>query len=58
MPDLSKREEKRTVKYTGKPRLIEVHPCEVPKGEKGYTGEKCPDPPKEPEVDGTAGGSG
>lgn len=54
MPDGSKREEKRTVKYTGKPRLIEVHPCKIPKGEKGYTGKKCPDP--EPKGEGGASG--
>lgn len=53
--DGSKRDEKRTVKYTGKPRLIEVHPCEIPKGEKGYTGEKCP---KKEVIEGTGGGSG
>ena len=55
LADGSKREEKRTVKYTGKPRLIEVHPCEIPKGEKGYTGEKCP---KKEESEGSGGSSG
>ncbi len=45
--DGTKRVEKRTVKYTGKPRLIEVHPCRIPKGEKGHTGEKCPEPVEE-----------
>jgi vancomycin resistance protein YoaR len=53
LADGTKRDEKRTVKYTGKPRLIEVHPCEIPKGEKGHTGEKCP---KKEEVEGTGGG--
>lgn len=47
MADGSRKEEKRTVKYTGKPRLVEVHPCKIPKGEKGYTGEKCPEPKEE-----------
>ncbi|NUP11111.1 MAG: hypothetical protein HOW73_34130 [Polyangiaceae bacterium] len=55
LPDGSRKEEKRTVKYTGKPRLLEVHPCKIPKGEKGHTGEKCPDPPKE-EEGGASGG--
>ncbi|MFO0546803.1 MAG: VanW family protein [Polyangiaceae bacterium] len=55
-PDGSRKEEKRTVKYTGRPRLIEVHPCKIPKGEKGYTGEKCPKPPEE--ESGSGGGSG
>ncbi len=46
--DGTKKVEKRTVKYTGKPRVIEVHPCRIPKGEKGHTGEKCPEPVEEP----------
>ncbi len=53
--DGQKRVERRTVKYTGRPRQIEVHPCEIPKGEKGYTGEKCP---KKEEPEGEGGGSG
>jgi vancomycin resistance protein YoaR len=40
--DGTSRTERRTVKYTGKPRLIETHPCNIPKGEKGHTGERCP----------------
>ena len=32
------------VTYKPKPRLLEVHPCRIPKGEKGYTGERCPEP--------------
>lgn len=46
-PDGTQKEEKRTVKYTGKPRTLEVHPCRIPKGEKGHTGKKCPEPEEE-----------
>ena len=42
--DGTKREEKRTVVYRARPRVIEVHPCKIPKNEKGHTGEKCPEP--------------
>ncbi len=42
--DGTSRVEKRTIKYVGKPKLIEVHPCRIPKHEKGYTGERCPKP--------------
>lgn len=52
--DGNKREEKRTVKYNGHIRTIEVHPCKIPKGEKGYTGEKCPK--EEEEAEGAGGG--
>lgn len=54
LPDGTRKEEKRTVKYTGKPRLLEVHPCKIPKGEEGHTGEKCPEPPED---EGEGGGS-
>ncbi len=43
-PDGTTREEKRKVTYKPKPRRVEVHPCRIPKGEKGYTGERCPEP--------------
>jgi len=42
--DGTTREEKRKVTYKPKPREVEVHPCRIPKGEKGYTGERCPEP--------------
>ena len=48
-PDGTRREEKRKVTYRPKARRVEVHPCRVPRGEKGYTGEPCPDPPAEEE---------
>jgi vancomycin resistance protein YoaR len=41
--DGTKREERRKVTYRPKPRRVEVHPCRVPRGDKGYTGEPCPD---------------
>jgi vancomycin resistance protein YoaR len=43
-PDGKKKEERRRVTYRPKPRLVEVHPCRVPKGEKSFTGERCPEP--------------
>ena len=50
-PDGTTREEKRKVTYKPKTRRVEVHPCRVPRGEPGYTGERCPDPPAEEEAD-------
>lgn len=43
-PDGTNKEEKRRVTYRPRPRRIEVHPCRVPEGEKGYTGQHCPEP--------------
>ena len=37
--DGTKKEEKRKVTYKPKPRRVEVHPCKIPKGEPGATGE-------------------
>jgi vancomycin resistance protein YoaR len=54
MPDGTKKEERRVIKYNARPRVIEVHPCIIPKGEPGHTGEKCP---KKEEEEG-AGGAG
>ena len=45
-PDGTKKEEERRVRYRARPRVVEVHSCKVPKGEKGHTGKKCPEPPK------------
>ena len=42
--DGTKKEEKRKVTYKPRPRRVEVHPCKIPKGEPGATGEKCPEP--------------
>jgi hypothetical protein len=44
-PDGTKKEEKRKVTYKPKPRRVEVHPCRIPDGEPGATGERCPEPP-------------
>jgi vancomycin resistance protein YoaR len=43
-PDGTKKEEKRKVTYKPRVRRLIVHPCKVPEGEPGYTGEKCPEP--------------
>jgi len=45
--DGTKKEEKRKVTYKPKPRRVEVHPCKIPKGEPGASGERCPEPPPE-----------
>ncbi|HEX3773347.1 MAG TPA: hypothetical protein VHV51_02725, partial [Polyangiaceae bacterium] len=38
------KEEKRKVTYKPRARRVEVHPCKIPAGEPGHTGEKCPKP--------------
>jgi vancomycin resistance protein YoaR len=43
-PDKTTREDRRRVTYKPRTKRIEVHPCRIPKGEKGYTGERCPEP--------------
>jgi vancomycin resistance protein YoaR len=42
-PDGSTREEKRKVTYQPRPRLVRLHPCKIPAGAEGHTGEPCPD---------------
>jgi vancomycin resistance protein YoaR len=42
--DGTKKEEKRKVTYKPKVRRVEVHPCRIPDGEPGATGERCPEP--------------
>ncbi|HEY4102374.1 MAG TPA: VanW family protein [Polyangiaceae bacterium] len=44
------KEEKRKVTYKPRARRVEVHPCKIPEGELGHTGEKCPKP--DPDKDG------
>lgn len=44
LPDGTKREEKRTVIYKPRERVLAVHSCKIPKGEKGWTGRPCPKP--------------
>jgi vancomycin resistance protein YoaR len=39
--DGTKKEEKRKVTYSPRVRRVEVHPCRIPEGEEGYTGEPC-----------------
>jgi vancomycin resistance protein YoaR len=46
-PDGTTKEEKRRVTYKSRPRRIELHPCRIPEGEKGYTGQPCPVPENE-----------
>jgi vancomycin resistance protein YoaR len=46
--DGTKKDEKRKVTYKPKPRRVDVHPCRIPKGEPGATGEPCPEPDPEP----------
>jgi vancomycin resistance protein YoaR len=41
-PDGTHKEERRKVTYKPRPRRLEVHPCRIPKGQEGYTGERCP----------------
>lgn len=43
-PDGTKKEEKRKVTYKPRVRRVEVHPCRIPEGEPGHTGEDCPVP--------------
>lgn len=43
MPDGTKKEETRRVRYRARPRVVEVHSCKIPKNEKGHTGKKCPE---------------
>ncbi len=49
--DGTKKEERRKVTYKPRPKKVQVHPCKVPKGHEGYTGEPCP---KEEEEDAGA----
>jgi vancomycin resistance protein YoaR len=51
-PDLQKKEEGRKVTYSPRARRVETHPCRIPEGDPGYTGEKCP------KVEGPDGGTG
>jgi vancomycin resistance protein YoaR len=54
-PDGTKKEERRKVTYKPKARRVEVHPCRIPDGEPGATGERCPEPPDvEEPAEGTA----
>ncbi len=43
-PDGTQKQERRRVTYKSRPRRVELHPCRVPEGERGYTGQPCPVP--------------
>ena len=45
------KEERRKVTYRPRARRVEVHPCRIPAGEPGHTGERCPKPEKDPADD-------
>jgi len=45
------KEERRKVTYRPRARRVEVHPCRIPDGEPGHTGERCPVPEKDPAED-------
>jgi len=44
LADGSKKEEKRKVVYKPRTRRVVAHPCKIPAGEPGHSGEKCPEP--------------
>jgi len=52
------KEERRKVTYKPRARRVEVHPCRIPAGEPGHTGERCPVPEKEDEADSAAADAG
>jgi vancomycin resistance protein YoaR len=43
--DGTKKQEQRKVTYKPRSKRVAVHPCRIPRGEPGYTGEPCPVPP-------------
>jgi vancomycin resistance protein YoaR len=54
-PDGKIKEERRKVTYKPRARRVEVHPCKIPEGEPGHTGERCPKPdPDKAAVDDSA----
>ncbi len=50
-PDGKVKEERRKVTYKPRARRVEVHPCRIPEGEPGHTGERCPKPDKDDSSD-------
>ena len=52
--DGATKEEERKVVYAPQTRRVEVHPCRIPEGEEGYTGEPCPVPADESESEDDA----
>jgi vancomycin resistance protein YoaR len=57
-PDGKIKEERRKVTYKPRARRVEVHPCKIPEGEPGHTGEKCPKPDPDKEKDSAATDTG
>ncbi len=55
-PDGSSKKEQRRVTYKARPRRVEVHPCRIPEGERGYTGQPCPVPASSDAPSGTHSG--
>jgi len=56
-PDGKIKEERRKVTYKPRARRVEVHPCKIPEGEPGHTGERCPKPDPD-KVDSAAADAG
>ena len=56
-PDGHDKKEGRKVTYNPRIRKLRVHPCRIPEGEDGYTGERCPEP-EEGEEEGEEHGPG
>ncbi|MEO8906006.1 MAG: VanW family protein [Polyangiaceae bacterium] len=52
-PDGKIKEERRKVTYKPRARRVEVHPCRIPEGEPGHTGERCPKPDPDKQNDGS-----
>lgn len=48
--DGTERKESRKVVYKTRARRLIVHPCKIPEGFEGYTGEKCPEPEDAPDA--------
>lgn len=48
--DGTERKESRKVVYKPRARRLVVHPCKIPEGFEGYTGEKCPEPEAAPDA--------
>ncbi len=42
--DGEKKQEQRRVTYNPRVKIVAVHPCRIPEGEEGYTGQDCPEP--------------
>ncbi len=55
LPDGTRKEEERRVRYRARPRVVEVHSCKIPKNEKGHTGKKCPEPKEEEKEEAAPG---